>query len=102
MKERTRFWASIFLLGFVSHLNSLGGSFHYDDAHSIVENPHVRSLENIPAYFVDPATFSSERTMAMYRPAVQTTYAAWRTSAQVDSPRPSPSTSAHSKRAPWR
>ncbi len=67
--------ASVFLLALVTHLNSLGGGFHYDDAHSIVENHHLRSLANVPAYFLDPATFSSETAMAMYRPLVQTSYA---------------------------
>ena len=68
-------FASVFLLGLLTHLNSLGGSFHYDDAHSIVENAHLRSLANIPAFFRDPATFSNEASMAMYRPVVQASYA---------------------------
>lgn len=75
MKTHTRLCASIFLLALITHLNSLGGDFHYDDSHSIIENAHLRSLANIPAYFIDPATFSSEPSMAMYRPVVQTSYA---------------------------
>ena len=74
MKATGWLCASVLLLGLLTHLNSLGGSFHYDDAHSIVENPHVRRLAEIPGYFIDPATFSSEPTMAMYRPVVLTTY----------------------------
>ena len=67
--------ASVFLLACVSHLNSLGGDFHYDDQHSLVENPHVRDPGAIVAYFSDPATFSGEAAMAMYRPLVVLSYA---------------------------
>ena len=66
--------ASIFLLACVSHLNSLGGDFHYDDHHSLVENPHVRDRGAIVTYFSDPATFSGESAMAMYRPLVVLSY----------------------------
>jgi len=75
MTQRVWLGTSVFLLALVTHLNSLGGDFHYDDLHSIVENYHVRSLAEIPGYFADPATFSSEPSMAMYRPVVLTTYA---------------------------
>ena len=75
MTQRVWLGTSVFLLALVTHLNSLGGDFHYDDLHSIVENYHVRSLAEIPGYFADPATFSSEPSMAMYRPVVMMTYA---------------------------
>ena len=55
--------------------NSLSNSFHYDDFHSIVENPHIRALENIPAFFSDPGLFSSMPERAMYRPLLLVTYA---------------------------
>ena len=32
------------------YANSLNNPFHYDDIHSIVENPHIRQLANIPLY----------------------------------------------------
>ena len=51
------------------------GTFHYDDFHSIVHNPHLRSLENIPRFFSDPTLFSGDAKQAMYRPVVLTTYA---------------------------
>ena len=65
------------LLAIVSlaYLNSFQGGFHYDDSHSIVQNPSIRSLASIPSYFVDSGTFSAEPRMAMYRPLVQVTYA---------------------------
>ena len=52
------------------YLNSLDNRFQYDDRHSIVENPHIRSLGNIPAFFVKPELFSRDPEKAMYRPLV--------------------------------
>ena len=39
----------------VTYVGSLGGSFHYDDFHSLVHNPAVRGLGNVPAFFDDPS-----------------------------------------------
>lgn len=50
-------------------------TFHYDDFHSIVHNPHIRTLESIPLFFVDPSRFSADENQAMYRPVVLTSYA---------------------------
>lgn len=54
---------------------SLGFPFQFDDGHSIVENPHIRSLKNVPRFFVDPSTFSADPSLMMYRPVVLTSYA---------------------------
>lgn len=59
----------------IAYANSFGNSFHYDDSHSIVDNPHVRSLASIPAYFADPGTFSAMPETRMYRPLLLVTYA---------------------------
>jgi hypothetical protein len=61
-------------LGLVYHASFANG-FHYDDFHSIVENPHIRSLAQIPAFFSDPSTFSSMPERAMYRPLLLVSYA---------------------------
>ena len=50
-------------------------TFHYDDFHSIVQNPHIRALESIPFFLVDPSRFSLDEKQAMYRPVVLTSYA---------------------------
>jgi len=55
--------------------NVFANSFHYDDFHSLVDNPHVRSLGNWSAFFQDPTTFSSMPERAMYRPLVLLSYA---------------------------
>ncbi|MFT5090395.1 MAG: tetratricopeptide (TPR) repeat protein [Planctomycetota bacterium] len=55
--------------------NAFTNSFHYDDFHSLVDNPHVRSWSNWSAFFRDPTTFSSMPERAMYRPMVLLSYA---------------------------
>ncbi len=55
--------------------NTLSNGFHYDDYHSLVENPNIRDLSNIPAFFIDPGLFSSAPERAMYRPLLLVTYA---------------------------
>ena len=41
------------------YYNALGNEFHYDDFHSIVHNPHIRHLGNLPQFFSDPGLFSA-------------------------------------------
>jgi protein O-mannosyl-transferase len=50
--------------------------FHYDDLHSIVENPHIRQWSDWPQFFVDPGLFSADPAIAMYRPLVLASLAA--------------------------
>jgi len=58
------------LLVFLVHAGGLDSGFHYDDGHSLLRNPHVRSLANLPAFFSDPRAFSENPDYAMYRPLV--------------------------------
>jgi len=67
--------ALICACGLLVFHNSFGNSFHYDDEHSILENPHIRSLANVPRFFVDPGTFSGLPEARMYRPLLLATYA---------------------------
>lgn len=55
--------------------NALDGAFQYDDDHSLVRNPAVRDLANVPRFFLDPSLFSGDADKAMYRPLLLTTYA---------------------------
>ena len=59
----------------VAYGNTFPNSFHYDDFHSLVDNPHVRTLDNWSAFFADPTTFSAMPDRAMYRPLVLFSYA---------------------------
>lgn len=53
----------------------VGAKYHFDDFHSLRENPSVRSLSNIPRFFVDPSLWSAEPENQMYRPTLLTTFA---------------------------
>lgn len=57
------------------YAGSLDNSFHYDDTHSLVDNPSVRSLTNLGRFFVDPSAFSASPDTRMYRPLLLVTYA---------------------------
>ena len=65
----------LMLLPLAVYFNGLHNPFHYDDFHSIVDNPHLRDLTNIPTFFVDPSLFSAVPELAMYRPLLLVTYA---------------------------
>ena len=65
----------LLLLPVLVYANSLQNPFHYDDAHSIVDNPHIRDLGKVPAFFVDPTLFSVDPDNAMYRPLLLTSFA---------------------------
>ena len=59
----------------LAHAPALDSGFHYDDRHSLLENPHIRELSQIPRFFSDPTAFSADPTYAMYRPLVLTAHA---------------------------
>ena len=55
--------------------NALHDGFHFDDDHSLVANPHIRQLGEIPNFFSDPQLFSRNQGSEMYRPLVLLSYA---------------------------
>ena len=57
------------------YAGSVSHDFHYDDFHSLVENPHIRSLANPGRFLLDPTQFSTHAQNAMYRPVLLATYA---------------------------
>lgn len=57
------------------YFNTWGHGFHYDDFHSLVNNPHIRTLAEVPAFFRDPTLFSANPESAMYRPVLLVSYA---------------------------
>ncbi len=63
-------------LVFLVHAPSLDSGFHYDDHHSLLNNPHIRDLGNLPRFFIDPTAFSVQPDYAMYRPFVLVAHAA--------------------------
>lgn len=65
----------LFLCACLLYGNTLDHGFHYDDFHSVVYNPHIRSLGNTPHFFTDPTTFSVDPKQAMFRPFLLFSYA---------------------------
>src|SRR6266850_4877497 len=65
----------LFALLLVAYANHFQNGFHFDDTHAILDNTAVRSVRNIPRYFVDVTTFSMLPLNQSYRPVLQTTLA---------------------------
>jgi tetratricopeptide (TPR) repeat protein len=69
-------WAlAIPALVFLVYANSLGNGFHFDDFHSIVDNPAIKSLSEIPRFFQDATAFSTKRGNWPFRPLLLLTNA---------------------------
>ena len=63
------------VLVFLVYSSGVSHPFHYDDLHSIRDNPHLRSVENIPQFFYRTDFFSADPRGRMYRPLVLVSYA---------------------------
>jgi tetratricopeptide (TPR) repeat protein len=53
-----------------AYANHFRNTFHFDDFHTVVDNPAIRSLGNVPRFFTDAATFSVLPANRTYRPIV--------------------------------
>ena len=75
--KRTRAIWTIAALALVclAYGNSFHNGFHFDDFHTIVNNPWIRSLRNIPRFFTDATTFSVLPANRTWRPVVSTSLA---------------------------
>lgn len=60
--------AIILVVVTVVYSNHFNNPFHFDDFHTIQENPYIRSLKNIRLFFTDPSTYSFMPTNQNYRP----------------------------------
>jgi tetratricopeptide (TPR) repeat protein len=67
--------AVLVLVVSVVYSNSFNNGFHFDDYHTVVNNPAIRSLKNIPEFFTNAKTFSILPANQTYRPIVSTTLA---------------------------
>jgi tetratricopeptide (TPR) repeat protein len=76
MEKKAR-WAPLALVLAIiaAYGNSLHNGFHFDDFHTVYDNPAIRSLHNVPRFFTDASTFSVLPTNRTYRPIVSTTLA---------------------------
>jgi tetratricopeptide (TPR) repeat protein len=58
-----------------AYATSLPVGFVFDDSYGILQNPSVRSLANIPHYFVNPFLLTTHRDNVDVRPILQVTFA---------------------------
>jgi tetratricopeptide (TPR) repeat protein len=65
------------LLGAITlvYLGHFHNGFHFDDYHTVVQNPYIRSLHNVPRFFADARPFSVLPSNRVYRPIVSTSLA---------------------------
>ena len=73
--QRLLLFFAIIVTVSVTYANSFENGFHFDDFHTIVDNPGIRELRNIPRFFTDATTFSVLPTNRTYRPFVSTSLA---------------------------
>ena len=74
--KRISLFALIALLAVgAAYANSFENAFHFDDFHTVVDNPAVRSLGNVPQFFTDATTFSVLPANRTYRPVVSASLA---------------------------
>ena len=66
---------SALVLLIIAYSNHFYNGFHFDDIHAIVNNVHIRSLKNIPEFFVNPKMFSADPSHWGLRSLVTTTLA---------------------------
>ncbi len=64
--------ALLLLAVLAAYANSFDNAFHFDDFHTVVDNPAIRSLRNVPRFFTDATTFSVLPANRTYRPVVST------------------------------
>ncbi len=75
-RSRQSLWFAVLVLAVCAvYSNSFHNSFHFDDFHTIVNNPYIRSLRNVPRFFTDASTFSVLPANRTYRPMVSASLA---------------------------
>lgn len=79
MKKKQLFyslWALLFIAVLGAYSELYDNEFHFDDSHTIQDNPYIRDIGNIPLFFTKGAeTFSSLPLNQVYRPMVTTSLA---------------------------
>jgi tetratricopeptide (TPR) repeat protein len=65
----------LLLLVSAAYSNHFRNGFHFDDAHTIINNPYIRNLHNLPLFFKDASTFSTLPANRTYRPLVSASLA---------------------------
>ncbi|RZJ89414.1 MAG: tetratricopeptide repeat protein [Chryseobacterium sp.] len=58
-----------------AYANHFQNTFHFDDAHAVVDNVAIRNLKNLPKFFSDPKMFSADPQHWGLRPLVTSSLA---------------------------
>ena len=58
-----------------AYANHFSNSFHFDDYHTITDNPYLTTLRNVPLFFTTAATSSTRPATATWRPLTTTSLA---------------------------
>lgn len=66
---------SLLLALLLTYSNHWANDFHFDDFHTIVQNPYVRNLSNTWSFFTQPQTFSILSGSGSYRPLCSLSFA---------------------------
>jgi tetratricopeptide (TPR) repeat protein len=67
---------SVLLLAVLAaYANHFQNEFHFDDSHTITNNLYIESLRNIPRFFTDASTFSTQPDLQTYRPVTSASLA---------------------------
>lgn len=69
------FGVLILLVLILAYANHFGNTFHFDDAHAVVDNVAIRNLKNLPKFFSDPKMFSADPQHWGLRPLVTSSLA---------------------------
>ena len=67
--------ALVLLAVLLAYTNHFENAFHFDDFHTITDNPWIRSVGNIPRFFTDANTSSTLPANRVYRPLLTTSSA---------------------------
>jgi protein O-mannosyl-transferase len=62
--------AIILIIVSLVYSNHFNNPFHFDDTHTIVNNPYIKDINNFGMFFTDVSTFSTMPTNQGYRPIV--------------------------------
>jgi protein O-mannosyl-transferase len=65
----------VLLAVLLAYGNSFENGFHFDDFHTVVDNPALRNPRYVPRFFTDATTFSVLPANRTYRPIVSTSLA---------------------------
>ncbi len=66
--RKSFFFGTLILVVTLVYLNHFQNPFHFDDYHTIVENPFIKDLKYAGKYFTNVETFSTMPTNQGYRP----------------------------------